>query len=92
MLTSQESDSERVVAERWSAKAKRARSCCGLFRGEIVDAVSSEIHVLVHEIETWRMELLESGAARLKKRGGDPHDRALQQTQATVGELTMKWI
>jgi hypothetical protein len=26
----------------------------------------------------------------LKKRGGDPDDRPLKQTQAKVGELTMK--
>ncbi len=44
----------------------------------------------VHELETWRKDFLEGGMAGLKKRGGDPDERALKQTQAKVGELTMK--
>ncbi len=75
--------------ERWSTKAK-TEVILRLFRGESVEAVSREIQVPVHEIETWRKDFLESGQAGLKKRSGDPEERALKHTQAKVGELTMK--
>jgi len=75
--------------ERWSAQAK-SEVVLRLFRGEAVDAVSREIQVLAHQIETWRRDFLEAGAAGLKKRAGDVEARALKQTQAKVGELTMK--
>ena len=89
MLMSKERGSEPALPERWSSKAK-SEIVLRLFRGESVDAVSREIRVPAHEIETWRKEFLEGGAVRLKKRGGDPDERALRQTQAKVGELTMK--
>ncbi len=89
MLMSRERESEQSLPERWSAKAK-SEVVLRLFRGESVDEVSREIQVSAHEIETWRKEFLEGGMAGLKKRGGDPDERALQQTQAKVGELTMK--
>ncbi len=88
MLMSRETH-ESPLPERWSAKAK-SEVVLRLFRGESVDEVSREIQVSAHEIETWRKEFLEGGMAGLKKRGGDPDERALQQTQAKVGELTMK--
>ena len=88
MLMSRETH-ESPLPERWSAKAK-SEAVLRLFRGEAVDAVSREIQVPVHEIETWRKEFLESGLAGLKRRGGDPDERALKQTQAKVGELTMR--
>ncbi len=80
---------EQATPERWSARAK-TEVILRLFRGEGVEAVSREIQVPVHEVETWRKEFLESGQAGLKKRGGDPEERALKQTQAKVGVLTMK--
>ncbi len=46
-------ESEQALPERWSAKAK-TEVVLRLFRGERVDAVSREIQVPVHEIETWR--------------------------------------
>ena len=61
-----------------------------LLRGEAVDQVSREIQVPAHEIETWRRHFLDAGAAGLKKRAGDVEARALKQTHAKVGELTMK--
>ena len=88
MAMSKEQD-EQATPERWSAKAK-TEVILRLFRGEGVEAVSREIQVAVHEIETWRKEFLAGGAVRLKKRGGDPDERALRHTQAKVGELTMK--
>lgn len=88
MVMSKESE-EQAPPERWSAKAK-TEVILRLFRGEAVDAVSREIQVAVHEIETWRKEFLEGGASRLKTRSGDPEERALKQTQAKVGELTMR--
>jgi len=80
---------EQPFPERWSAKAK-IEVILRVFRGESVDAVSRDVQVPVHELETWRKEFLEGGQAGLKKRGGDPDERALKQTQAKVGELTMK--
>ncbi len=89
MLMSKERESEQGLPERWSTKAK-TEIVLRLFRGESVDAVSREIQVPAQEIETWRKEFLEGGAVRLRKRGGDPDERALRHTQAKVGELTMK--
>ena len=89
MFMSKERESEQALPERWSAKAK-TEVVLRLFRGESVEVVSREIQVPVHEVETWRKEFLEGGGSRLKKRGGDPEERALRHTQAKVGELTMK--
>ena len=89
MLMSRERESGQALPERWSSKAK-SEIVLRLFRGESVDAVSREIQLPAHEIETWRKEFLEGGAVWLKKRGGDPDERALRQTQAKVGESTMK--
>jgi hypothetical protein len=80
---------EKPVPERWSAKAK-TEVLLRLFRGESVDAVSREVQVTVHELETWRKHFLDGGQAGLKKGGGDPEERALRQTQAKVGELAMQ--
>lgn len=86
---STERKSENSLPERWSAKAK-SEVVLRLFRGESVDEVSREIQVPVHEIETWRKDFLDAGMMGLKRRGGDPEERALKQTQAKVGELTMR--
>jgi len=88
MFMSKERGSENSLPERWSAKAT-TEVVLRLFRGESVDAVSREIQVAAHELETWRKDFLEGGQAGLKKRGGDPEGRALKQTHAKVGELTM---
>ena len=80
---------EQATPERWSAKAK-TEVILRLFRGEGVDAVSREIQVPVHEVETWRKDFLEAGMVGLRRRSGDPDERALRHTQAKVGELTMQ--
>ena len=89
MFMSKERESQDSPPERWSAKAK-SEVVLRLFRGESVDEVSREIQVPVHEIETWRKDFLDAGLVGLKRRGGDPEERALKQTQAKVGELTMR--
>ncbi len=89
MLMSKEREQKNALPERWSATAK-SEVVLRLFRGESVEAVSREIQVPAHELETWRKDFLEGGMLGLKKRGGDPEERALKQTQAKVGELTMK--
>jgi transposase len=89
MFMSKEREAESSLPERWSAKAK-SEVVLRLFRGESVDEVSREIQVPVHEIETWRKDFLDAGMIGLKRRGGDPEERALKQTQAKVGELTMR--
>ena len=57
---------EQATPERWSAKAK-TEVILRLLRGESVEVVSREIHVPVHEIETWRKDFLESGQAELEE-------------------------
>ena len=57
---SKETESENGVRERWSAKAK-ADVVLRLLRGERMDAVSREIQVPAHEIETWRRDFLDGG-------------------------------
>ena len=44
----------------------------------------------MHELETWRKDSLEAAIVRLRRQPGDPHERALRQTQPKVGELTMQ--
>ena len=87
MLMSKEREAEKTLPERWSAKAK-SEVVLRLFRGESVDSVSREIQVSVHEIETWRKDFLEAGMVGLRRRSGDPDERALRDTQPMVGELT----
>ena len=86
---SKERETEQPSPERWSAKAK-TEMVLRLLRGESVEAVSREIQVAAHELETWRKDFLEGGVAGLKRRSRDPDERALKQTQAKVGELTMR--
>ena len=80
---------EQTSPERWSAKAK-TEVILRLVRGESVEAGSREVQGPIHEVETWRKDFLESGQAGLRKRSGDPEERALKRTQAKVGELTMQ--
>ena len=89
MFMSKEREPEQGLPERWGAKAK-SEVVLRLFRGESVDAVSREVQVPAHELETWRKDFLDAGMAGLKRRSGDPEERALKQTQAKVGELTMR--
>lgn len=76
------------VPERWSARAK-TEVVLRLLRGEAIDAVSREVQVPAHELESWRRVFLEGGQQQLKRRG-DPEERAVKQAQAKVGELAMK--
>ena len=84
MVAEQEQGQE--LPERWSAKAK-TEVVLRLFRGEAVEAVSRELQVPAHELEAWRRVFLEGGQLSLKRRGGDPDERAVKQAQAKVGEL-----
>lgn len=84
-----EQDQTRELPDRWSAKAK-TEVVLRLLRGEAIDAVSREIQVPAHEVETWRRQFLDGGLQQLKRKGGDPEDRALKLAQAKVGELAMK--
>ncbi len=77
------------LPERWSAKAK-SEIVLRVLRGEAVDAVSREIQVPVHEVESWRRDFLDGAMAKLKSRSGESADRVLKQAQAKIGELTMK--
>lgn len=89
VVMSKPNEGAKPVPERWSARAK-SEVVLRLFRGEAVEAVSRDIQVPVHELETWRRDFLDAGMVGLRKRGGDVEERALKQTQAKVGELAMK--
>lgn len=89
MGVAMEREAAAELPERWSAKAK-TEAVLRLLRGEGVEAVSRELEVPAHELEAWRRVFLESGQAGLKRRGGDPEERALKQAQAKVGELAMQ--
>jgi len=82
-------DSGNGLPESWSTKAK-VDVVLRLLRGESVADVSRAIQVPAHEIETWRRDFLEGGVLGLRRRGGYPEERLIRQTQAKVGELTMK--
>jgi hypothetical protein len=84
-----EAERAEELPERWSAKAK-SEVVLRLVRGEAVDTVSREIQVPAHELEAWRRDFLDGALAKLKRRSGESADRALQQAQAKIGELTMK--
>src|SRR6185437_12342316 len=84
-----ERDQPPEVPERWSAKAK-TEVVMRLLRGEAIEAVSREIEVPAHEVESWRRQFLDGGLQQLKRKGGDPEDRAIKLAQAKVGELAMK--
>jgi transposase len=49
------------LPERWSAQRK-TELVLRLLRGEVLDAVSRDSQVPVHELESWRRVFLESGA------------------------------
>jgi transposase-like protein len=87
MLMSKDRDSETGLPERWSANAK-VEVVLRWLRGKGVDAVSREIQVSAHELETWRRDFLERGVAGRGAR--DPEERELKQMQAKMGELAMK--
>ncbi len=84
-----EQEPARELPDRWSAKAK-TEVVLRLLRGEAIDAVSREIEVPAHEVESWRRQFLDGGLHQLKRKGGDPEDRALKLAQAKVGELAMR--
>jgi len=87
MMTEQ--DQARELPDRWSAKAK-TDVVLRLLRGDAIEAVSREIEVPAHEVESWRRQFLDGGLQQLKRKGGDPEDRAIKLAQAKVGELAMK--
>jgi transposase-like protein len=87
MMTEQ--DQARELPDRWSAKAK-TDVVLRLLRGDAIEAVSREIAVPAHEVESWRRQFLDGGLQHLKRKGGDPEDRAIKLAQAKVGELAMK--
>jgi hypothetical protein len=84
-----EAERAEELPERWSAKAK-SEVVLRLVRGEAVDAVSRELQVPAHELESWRRDFLDGALAKLKTRTGESADRVLQQAQAKIGELTMQ--
>jgi len=88
-MMSKETNRREGVRERWSAKAK-SEVVLRLLRGESIAEVSRAIQVPAHEIETWRRDFLDGGILGLRRRGGNPEERLVKQTQAKVGELTMK--
>ncbi len=76
-------------SERLSAKQK-TEIILRLLRGEGLSELSREVLCPAHELEQWRRVFLDSGMQGLKRRGGDPQERALRRTQAKLGETMMR--
>lgn len=89
MSKSSDSNEDRSLPERWSARLK-SEVVLRLLRGEDLGAVSREVQVPAHELEEWRRVFLGSGLQGLRRRGGDPADKDLLRTRAKLGETMMK--
>jgi len=84
--------SEKKLPKRWSAKRKQ-EVVLKLLRGEILDALSRETCQPASVLSNWRDEILEGGAAALKRRTNAPKVaalvRELKRAQRLVGDLMM---
>jgi transposase-like protein len=76
---------------RWSA-GKKMDAVLRLLRGESLEELSPELEVEAHRLAAWRDDFLEGGKEGLKDQRPDrsPDDRALQQAERKIGQLTME--
>jgi transposase-like protein len=76
---------------RWSA-GKKTDAVLRLLRGESLEELSRELKVEAHRLAAWRDDFLAAGKHGLKGQRSDrsPDDRALQQAERKIGELTME--
>ena len=76
---------------RWSA-GKKTDAVLGLLRGESLGKLSRELKVEAHRLAAWRDDFLAAGKHGLEGQRSDrtPDDRALEQAERKIGELTLE--
>ena len=74
---------------RWTADRK-ADAVLRLLKGETLDAVSRELGVPGHELETWRSEFIAQGKEGLRSKPKPLDERKLDEAQKVIGQLTME--
>ena len=74
---------------RWSARRKE-QVVLRLLRGESLDLLARETGQPVGRIASWREEFLAAGREGLKSRPLPAEERALQDAQRKIGELSMQ--
>ena len=74
---------------RWSARRKE-QVVLRLLRGESLDLLAREAGQPAGRIASWREEFLAAGREGLKSRPLPAEERALQEAQRKIGELSMQ--
>jgi transposase len=74
---------------RWSARRKE-HVVLRLLRGESLDQLARETNQPAGRIASWREEFLAAGREGLKSRPLLAEERALQEAQRKIGELSMQ--
>ena len=74
---------------RWSARRKE-QVVLRLLRGESLDLLARETGQPAGRIASWREEFLAAGREGLKSRPLPAEERALQEAQRKIGELSMQ--
>ncbi len=74
---------------RWSARRKE-QVVLRLLRGESLDLLARETGQPAGRIASWREEFLVAGREGLKSRSLPAEERALQDAQRKIGELSMQ--
>jgi transposase-like protein len=74
---------------RWTAD-KKADAVLRLLKGETLDAVSRDLGLPGHELETWRSEFISQGKEGLRSKPRTQDDRKLDEAQKVIGQLTME--
>src|SRR5437899_12304499 len=74
---------------RWSARRKE-QLVLRLLRGESLDLLARETGQPAGRIASWREEFLAAGREGLKSRPLPAEERALQEAQRKIGELSMQ--
>ena len=86
-VASGEPEASREV--RWSARRKE-QVVLRLLRGESLDLLARETNQPAGRIASWREEFLAAGREGLKSRPLPAEERALQEAQRKIGELSMQ--
>jgi transposase-like protein len=79
----------KAVRMRWTAD-KKADAVLRLLKGETLDAVSRDLGIPGHELETWRSEFIAQGKEGLRSKPRTQDDRKLDEAQKVIGRLTME--
>jgi hypothetical protein len=61
-----------------------------LLRGESLEALSRELRVEAHRLQTWRDEFVAGGIEGLKGKPLSLEDRRLKEAERKLGELMME--